>query len=145
MSRSLQLKVTTPFQVLVDTGDVRMVRAEDASGNFGILPGHADFLSVLPVSILRWRDANDRLHFCALRNGVFTVSGGVNVAVACRQGILGDDLPMLAAEVTAFQEEQADAERRARTGEMRMHARAMRELVSLLSPQRANGHGDLTP
>ena len=57
MSAGLHLTVTTPMEVLVDATGVRSVRAEDASGAFGILPGRADFLTSLPASVLRWRDA----------------------------------------------------------------------------------------
>ena len=32
------------------------LRAEDDTGAFGILPGHADFLTVLAVSVVTWRD-----------------------------------------------------------------------------------------
>jgi F-type H+-transporting ATPase subunit epsilon len=31
------------------------LRAEDASGSFGILPGHAPFLTALAISIVSWR------------------------------------------------------------------------------------------
>ena len=51
----MKLRITDPTAILVDT-DVRSVRAEDASGSFGILSGHADFLTVLGVSIVSWRE-----------------------------------------------------------------------------------------
>jgi F-type H+-transporting ATPase subunit epsilon len=50
----MKLRITDPTAILVDT-DVRSVRAEDASGSFGILSGHADFLTALGVSIVSWR------------------------------------------------------------------------------------------
>lgn len=139
MTKSLHLLVTTPFDVLIDVDDVRALRVEDASGSFGILPGHADFMTVLPVSILRWRDSADVMHYCALRGGVLSVSNGTSVEVACRQGMLGDDLEQLAAEVAEFEAEERDAEKRARTSEMKMHASAVRQIVSLLDASGTGG------
>ena len=43
--------------------DVVSVRAEDASGSFGILPGHADFLTSLAPSVVRWRRRDGRAAF----------------------------------------------------------------------------------
>lgn len=143
MSAAMKLSITTPFEVLVDTADVVSLRAEDASGSFGILPGHVDLLTALPVSVVRWRDRSNGMHYCALRGGVLTVrEKGSRIDIACRQGTLGDDLSKLSDEVTALQAEQADAERRARTNEMRMHARAVRQLIGLLNPHNAAGHGE---
>src|SRR5271169_1189828 len=85
MNSTLHLTVTTPGQILVESGDVVAVRAEDQSGSFGILPGHADLLTVLGPSVVRWRTADGATRFCAVRGGVFTVSAGRNVAVACRE------------------------------------------------------------
>jgi F-type H+-transporting ATPase subunit epsilon len=84
MCSTLHLTVTTPAQILVDTGDVAAVRAEDETGSFGILPGHADLLTVLVPSVVRWRTTDGAARFCAVHEGVFTVTAGRNVAVACR-------------------------------------------------------------
>ncbi|MBN8892077.1 MAG: F0F1 ATP synthase subunit epsilon [Rhodospirillales bacterium 70-18] len=138
MSGGLHLTVTTPAEVLVDAQGVRAVRAEDDSGGFGILPGHTDLLTVLSASVLRWRDRDDTLRFCAVRGGVLRVSGGDSVAVACRQGTLGDDLETLAAGVVAMRAAETDAERRARVEQMRLHARAVRQLMRYLRPGEAS-------
>jgi F-type H+-transporting ATPase subunit epsilon len=54
MSLSLHLIIATPAKVLADVEDIRSLRAEDDSGAFGVLPGHADLLTVLPPSVVRW-------------------------------------------------------------------------------------------
>ena len=54
MSAGLRLTIATPAALLVDVDNVRSLRAEDMSGSFGVLPGHADLLTVLPASVLRW-------------------------------------------------------------------------------------------
>ena len=137
MSGLLHLSITTPTAILVDEPAALSLRAEDESGSFGILPGHTDFLTVLPASVLRWRDARDGLHFCALRAGLMTVSGGTLVAIACREGVLGDDLAALDAEVAQLRAEERDADRRARVEQMRLHASAVRQIIRLLRPDRA--------
>ncbi|WP_321345346.1 F0F1 ATP synthase subunit epsilon [Breoghania sp.] len=139
MSEGLHLTVTTAMEVLVDEMGVASVRAEDESGGFGILPGHTEFLTVLPASVMRWRDAQGDLHFCALRGGMLTVRGGREVAVACREGLLGDDLRKLEAEVEKLRAEEVDAARNARAADMRLHAQAVRQLMRYLRPGDTGG------
>ena len=43
----MRLIITEPARVIADHDDVVSVRAEDASGSFGILPGHADLITVM--------------------------------------------------------------------------------------------------
>ena len=137
MSGALHLTVTTPGQILVDSGDVAAVRAEDQSGSFGILPGHADLLTVLVASVLRWRTADGTTRFCAVHGGVFTVSAGRNVAVACREGVVGDSLENLEAKVCTVRAEQLEADRKARVEQVRLHALAVRQLLRYLRPNPA--------
>ena len=137
MSGTLHLTVTTPGQILVDSGDVAAVRAEDQSGSFGILPGHADLLTVLVASVLRWRTADGATRFCAVHGGVFTVSAGRNVAVACREGVVGDSLENLEAKVRTVRAEQLEADRKARVEQVRLHALAVRQSLRYLRPNPA--------
>ena len=137
MSGAIHLTVTTPGQILVDSGDVAAVRAEDQSGSFGILPGHADLLTVLVASVLRWRTADGATRFCAVHGGVFTVSAGRNVAVACREGVVGDSLENLEAKVRTVRAEQLEADRKARVEQVRLHALAVRQLLRYLRPNPA--------
>ena len=110
MSGALRLTIATPSALLLDVDNVRSVRAEDESGAFGVLPGHADLLTALPPSVLRWTCENQSTRYCALSGGVLRISGGNLVAVACRRGALGDDLETLQAEVAA--QRAAELERR---------------------------------
>ncbi len=48
----MRLRIITPLAVVVDEDGVLALRAEDASGSFGILPGHADFLTSLAISVV---------------------------------------------------------------------------------------------
>ena len=58
----MRLRIVTPLAVVVDEDDILAVRAEDSSGSFGILPGHADFLTSLTtfggqLEARRWEPA----------------------------------------------------------------------------------------
>lgn len=134
MSPTMRLTIMTPTAVLVDCDDARSVRAEDQSGGFGLLPGHADLLTVLPASVVRWRASSESERYCAIRGGVMIVKNGKRVAIACRHGVLGDDLQKLEAEVHSARAEQADAAARARVAQARLHANAVRQLIRYLRP-----------
>lgn len=139
MSAALHLTITTPSSILIDRDDVVSVRAEDESGGFGVLPQHCDFLTVLPASVVRWRGADNVEHYCVVGGGVFSVTGGQRVAVACRQGTVGDDLERLEADIAAMRAQEMDIGRRARTEQMRLHARAVRQLMRYLRPAPSAG------
>lgn len=134
MTAALHLTITTPATVLVDSDDVVAVRAEDESGSFGIQPGHADLLTALAPSVVRWRTSAGVSRFCAVRGGVFTVSAGRRVSIACREAIVGESLETLEARVRAVREQQLEADRRAHVEETRLHALAVRELIRYLRP-----------
>jgi F-type H+-transporting ATPase subunit epsilon len=84
--------------------------------------------------VVRWRDAAQVEHYCVVGGGVLTVADGRRVAVACRQGTVGDDLVRLEADVAAMRAAAADADRLARVEQMRLHARAVRQLMRYLRP-----------
>ncbi|ATG48596.1 F0F1 ATP synthase subunit epsilon [Celeribacter ethanolicus] len=133
---TLELTITTPMEVLVDHLPVRSLRAEDASGSFGILPGHSDVLTVLTASVLRWKTAEGQAGFCAVGPGLLTVSGGDRVDIACRKAIPGEALEVLEQEVRHFKQGETEADRQARVEQMRLHANAVRQMMRFLRPDR---------
>jgi F-type H+-transporting ATPase subunit epsilon len=139
MKEGLHLTIATPASLLVDAGDVGSLRAEDLSGSFGVLPGHADLLTVLPPSVVRWTKRGEAQRFCAVSGGVLTVSRGARVSIACRRGTVGDDLAALEAAVVAQRSAELDADRRARVEQTRLHARALRQLMRFLRPTAGAG------
>lgn len=139
MSNKIELTITIPTAVLVSETDVRAIRAEDESGSFGVLPGHADLLTVLPSSVVRWYTGSGLTRYCALRGGVLTVEGGHRVEIACRQGAVGDDLMKLEADVDQLRAAEVDVERRMRVEQMCLHARAVRQLMHYLRPRQMGG------
>ena len=137
----MRLLITTPTAVIIDESDVTSVRAQDESGGFGILSGHADFLTVLTISVVSWKRADDSQHFCAVRRGVLTVRDGGEVAVATRQALAGDDLEQLEHVVLDQFRSEAEAEQSARTEAMKLQTRAMRRIVQYLRPTQAGAPG----
>lgn len=127
----MRLRIITPLAVIVDE-DIDSLRAEDESGSFGILAGHAPFLTALAVSIVSWRKAEVE-HFCALRGGVMTVGDAAEIDIATREAVVGDDLETLDSDVLARFQSDADQERSEHTETMRLQFNAIRHMVSRLS------------
>lgn len=134
----MRLLITTPTAVIADDRDVVAVRGEDESGGFGMLKGHADFLTVLTVSVVAWRRADGRQRYCAVRRGVLRVEGGNEVAIATREAIAGDDLDRLEQVVLAQLRSTVESERTARTVSLQLQMKAIRQIVRYLRPERAH-------
>lgn len=135
----MRLTITTPLAVLVDSDDIVSIRTEDASGAFGILPGHDDFLTVLQPSVLSYGDTQGGLHHVALRGGVLTVEGGTVVRVATREAYGGDDLDVLEATLRRSVTQAHESELQARTEATRLQLAAIRHIQSYLQAGR-HGH-----
>jgi F-type H+-transporting ATPase subunit epsilon len=131
----MRLLIATPTAVVVDENDAVAVRAEDESGSFGILNGHADFLTALRISIVSWRLADRRQRFCAVRRGALTVTGGTDVAIATREAVADDDLSHLETVILARFRDAAEAERAARTESLQLQLQAIRRIVHFLRPE----------
>jgi F-type H+-transporting ATPase subunit epsilon len=138
----VRLIVTTPLATIVETGDAAHVKAEDASGAFGILQGHAAFLTALAISVLTWRDTQGRQHHVVVRGGTLSVRDGTNVLVATPEAVAGDDLHRLESEVLARFRQQLEAERAAHTEAQRLHLAAIRQIMRLLRPE--SSHAERT-
>ena len=132
----MRLVITTPTTVVIDDPDVIAVRAEDESGSFGILNGHADFLTALTVAVVSWQRSEDRRRFCAVRRGILSVTNGREVAIATREAIQGDDFDRLEQVVLAEFNEVLDAERTARTESLQLQMKAIKQIVRYLRPDR---------
>ena len=137
----MRLLITTPTAVVVDEPDTVAVRAEDESGSFGILPGHADFLTALTVSVVSWRRTDGGRRLCAVRRGVLAVSRGTLVAIATREALVGDNLDHLEHVVLANFRNNVEAERTARTASLQLQMKAIRQIVRYLRPERPGAFG----
>ena len=137
----MRLLITIPTAVIVDDSNVLAVRAEDESGSFGILNGHADFLTALTVSVVSWHRSGGRQRFCAVSHGVLSVTNGSEVAIATRNALPGDDLEHLEQVVLAEFREALESERAARTESLQLQMKAIRQIVRYLRPQRPGVFG----
>ncbi|MDN4575918.1 F0F1 ATP synthase subunit epsilon [Pandoraea cepalis] len=138
-ARCFTLTITTPSQIVVDRLAVSSIRAEDDSGAFGVHAGHADLVTLLSASVVRWRGEDGNEHYCAIDGGVLVVSGGTDVSLACRDAILGTSLDQLETEVRRARAAQLDAMRRARVEQTRLHAQAVRQMLRYLRPPPKQG------
>ncbi len=137
----MRLSITTPTAVALDIGGVVSVRAEDASGRFGILEGHADFLTALSVCVIRWTDDHGSEHFCAARHGMLAVRDGADVSIATREALIGDDLDHLEGVVLAEFRQAAEAEAAARAESQELQVTVVREIIRYLRPLRQGVFG----
>ena len=125
----LHLVLSSLGQVVVDATGVMSLRAEDASGGFGLWPGHADFLTVLGVGVVSWKDRDGVWHHCAVRRGVLTLRRGAELSIATREAIAGDDLNQLENEVLAQLIQHQQTEDDSRRQVKQLEVRTLRELV----------------
>ncbi len=125
----MRLQIVTPLSVVVNA-QVDSLRAEDATGSFGILPGHAPFLTGLTISIVCWKEG-DVERFCAVRGGMLTVIGDA-VSIATREAVAGDDLATLDSEVLQRFQTDADAEKVDRNETVQLQLNAIRQMVTRL-------------
>ncbi len=132
----MRLIVSTPLAIVVDTDDVMHLRAEDETGAFGILPRHDNFLTVLSVSVVTWRDHANIEHHVAVRGGMLQVRDGNTIAVATREAVQGDDLQQLEADVIVRFRRQENEEQAAHADAERLYLAALHQIVELLRPDR---------
>ncbi len=128
----MRLRIITPLSVVIDTQPVLSLRAEDASGGFGIMPGHADFLTSLTIGVVSWKDGEAKQHYCAVRGGVLSVAAGADITITTREAVAGDDLATLDATVIAGYRTDIETERTERADAVRLQLSAIRRIVGHL-------------
>jgi F-type H+-transporting ATPase subunit epsilon len=137
----VRLRIVTPLSVVIDEDGVLALRAEDATGSFGILPHHADFLTSLVISVVSWESNDETRHHCAVRRGVLSVRGGQDITVATREAMPGDDLATLDKTVLARFRTDIENERTEHVENTRLQLNAIRQIMSHLRPDRRSGAG----
>lgn len=138
----MRLRITTPLSVVIDDDGVLALRADDATGSFGILPGHADFLTSLTISVVGWKSADAMRHYCAVRRGVLTVTGGHDIAIATREAVTGDDPATLDKTVLDHFRNDIETERGERVASVRLQLNAIRQIVARLQANSRGGGGN---
>jgi F-type H+-transporting ATPase subunit epsilon len=138
----MRLRITTPLAVVVDAQNVQALRAEDATGSFGVLPGHAEFLTSLTIGVVSWREADGVTRYCAVRRGAMSVSGGQEIAIATREAVAGNDLATLDEVVLARFRSDTELERSERVDSTRLQLIAIRRIISQLRLAGRGGSAD---
>ena len=127
----MKLVVATPTEIVEDVDDIVSVRANDDTGAFGIQPGHADFLTVLPISVVSWR-TKTRSGVVVIRGGILTVQGGSRIDIAARGAWREDQLSDLGSSAIAELQREDSDEDVTRKSEHRLHLATMRQIERLL-------------
>lgn len=141
----MRLVVTTPTEVIADASDVSHIRAEDETGAFGILPGHADFLTILPASVVSWRRTDGAERFVVVHGGVLTVNAGERVEIAARGAFCEDDLANLDTTMLEELQRSDETEEVSRTTATRLHLATIRQIQRVLQGRRNSQPGALSP
>ncbi|SMF81279.1 F-type H+-transporting ATPase subunit epsilon [Tistlia consotensis] len=132
----MRLVISTPFALVVERDGVGQVRAQDATGSFGLLERHADFVTALGPSVVSWRERDGAEGHCVVRNGILAMRGGHEVAIAAPEAVVGDDLDALerrvVAETGALKEEEACA----RAEAQRIEIAVIRRMLGYLRGER---------
>ena len=137
----MRLRIITPLAVVVDEDGVLALRAEDATGSFGILPRHADFLTSLAISVVSWESSDGTRHYCAVRRGVLSVTAGRDIAIATREAVPGDDLATLDETVLGRFRADIETERTEHVESTRLQLNAIRQIMRHLRPDGRGGSG----
>jgi len=128
----MRLSITTPLSKVIEAEGITYLRAEDETGAFGILPGHADFLTTLTVSVVTWR-ANGKEHHVAVRGGVLTIEGGGRISIITREAIGEDTLSELGDAVLTRLRHEEENEEVSRQASTRMEVAVMRQIERYLA------------
>lgn len=126
MSAGLELEIVAPDRVILERRVVS-VQAADASGRFGVRPGHEDFLTILVPCVFRLGGEDGRESYAAVDGGVFLLEGG-RISVATRDAVVADRLDEVADQAAAMLEARRAKEQAARAGFAELEASLLREL-----------------
>ncbi len=123
---NMELEILVPDGVVVRQR-VRSVQATDASGRFGLLPGHEAFLTLLAPCVLSYRDEEGQEHYAAADGGVLLLEGE-HLGVVTREAVAADDLDQVASAASAMLEARRRQEQAARTEFGQLQTSLLREL-----------------
>jgi F-type H+-transporting ATPase subunit epsilon len=128
----MRFRLTDPVAVLADR-EITSLQAEDATGRFGIRPGHERFLTALEPCILVWRfpledGPGTEERFAAVRGGVLRVGGGEAYA-AVRSAEISENLADLREVVRRARARAEEETRRSYRSLYQMQIAAWRRLM----------------
>lgn len=122
----LALEIRVPDGLTL-RAEVASVQAQDATGRFGLLPGHQAFLTLLAPCILAFREESGRERYAAVDGGVMLLEEDL-VSVVTREAAVADRLEEVADAAAAMLEARRRKERAARTEFGELQTALLREL-----------------
>lgn len=123
---SLDLEIIAPDRVIA-LRRVVALQAADASGRFGVWPGHENFLTVLIPCVLRYRAENGRESFAAVDGGVLLLEDG-RISVVTRDAVVAERLDEVADKAAAMLDARKDKEQASHSGFAELETSLLREL-----------------
>lgn len=108
---TLALEILVPDAVVLSTR-VTGLQAADATGRFGLRPGHEPFVTVLVPALLVYTDEAGAEHFAAVDGGALVLEGD-RVSVVTREAVLADRLEDLPERAAAILDARRRQERKA--------------------------------
>jgi F-type H+-transporting ATPase subunit epsilon len=136
----MRLSIRTPLAVVMDETDVTYVRAEDETGAFGILEGHADFLTTLAVCVVTWR-CGEQTSQVAVRGGILRVCSGNHVSIATREAVDEQSLASLGRAVLERMRLQVESEEASHLVGTRMELATIRQIERYVASSRNQSVG----
>jgi len=123
---TLDLEIIAPDRVAVHARIIAL-QAADASGRFGIWPGHENFLTVLVPCVLRYRAEGGRELYAAVDGGLLVLENG-RVSIATRDAVIAERLDEVADMAVEMLDARKGKEHAARVGFAELEASLLREL-----------------
>jgi len=123
---SLLLEILVPDGVIVQAR-VNSLQAADASGRFGLLPGHETFLTLLVPCVLFYREENGRERYAAVDGGVLRLKNN-QVSIVTHDAITADRLEEVADAAAAMIEARREREKSARVEFAELQSALLQEL-----------------
>ena len=123
---TLELELRVPDGIVLKSR-IHGLSAADASGRFGLLPGHETFVTVLEPGLVRFRDEQDHERFAAVDGGVLVLKDGL-VSIACHEAVVAERLEDVAGRAAAMIEERRASELTARADFAELQATLLKQL-----------------
>ena len=136
----MRLSIRTPLAVVMDETNVTYVRAEDETGAFGILEGHADFLTTLAVCVVTWR-CGEQTSQVAVRGGILRVCSGNHVSIATREAVGEQSLASVGRAVLERMRLQVESEEASHLVGTRMELATIRQIERYVASSRNQSVG----
>lgn len=129
---TFHLQILVPDAVVLEAA-VTGVQAADATGRFGIRPGHERFTTVLVPSLLVYTDEAGRERYAAVDGGVLVLEGD-RVSVVTREAVLADRLEEVAEKAANILDIRRREERHARAEFDELQTALVKQLARVGKP-----------